>query len=716
MGQRKIIISLATTLVCNLMFSQQENQNTGAKEIQEVVLSGKKPFIEQTANKISLNVGQSSIASTSNAYDILLQSPGVTQQNGNLIFRSKSITVLIDGKLTNLSGEDLKTMLTSMSGNTIDKVEILPNPSSKYDALGGSVINIKLLKNRRSGFSGSVIANSQIGKYTGFLPGVTLNYKNKSVNIYSSYNYENSKQYYKSNSDQILSPVSGLVQEEDGDATKDNHNYRIGIDYDINKKNSAGFLFKGMSNNNSSSGKNNISLLNSGNLGLSQLKNESKSKIFNPAANLYYKTVLDSLQRTVTINLDYFEYRKDTNENFVTQYFTNNTSDILLRDFTNGNNKVYSAAVDFEYPSDIGKFELGFKTTNTKSDNNIVWENLLNNIWTNDPLKSNYFIYKENINAGYITYDKALGDNWQITLGLRGEHTRSDGKLTGGEQNIRTYFNLFPNLSLQYLKNPNNVFNFSYRKSIQRFGFDVVNPFIRYQSEYAYFQGNPNIRPQINHSFDLTYTYRQTLTIGASETHSIDPLGPLFIKNGNTTVNTYTNYKSSDFFYIYASWYKEFFKIWTVNLVGGAGFYKYNTSTDDYISANKNNSWAYLMQSNNNFKLKNNWSVQLYMVYQSALASGIFKQKGYFNSNIGISKQLLNNKMSLKLTVSDILNTMKSRYSIDYNDVLINQTRKKESRFLTIGLAYKFGGSSSKPKQSNEAFDDLEKRMKTEQQ
>lgn len=206
------------------------------------------------------------------------------------------------------------------------------------------------------------------------------------------------------------------------------------------------------------------------------------------------------------------------------------------------------------------------------------------------------------------------------------------------------------------------------------------------------------------------------MTIGASETHSIDPLGPLFIKNGNTTVNTYTNYKSSDFFYIYASWYKEFFKIWTVNLVGGAGFYKYNTSTDDYISANKNNSWAYLMQSNNNFKLKNNWSVQLYMVYQSALASGIFKQKGYFNSNIGISKQLLNNKMSLKLTVSDILNTMKSRYSIDYNDVLINQTRKKESRFLTIGLAYKFGGSSSKPKQSNEAFDDLEKRMKTEQQ
>ena len=715
MRQSKIIISLASTLTATWMFSQQENSKTKTKEIQEVVINGKKSFIEQTANKINVNVSQSPIASTSNAYDILLQSPGVIEQNGNLNFRSKSVTVLVDGKLTNLSGEDLKAMLTSMSGNTIDKVEILPNPSSKYDALGGSVINIKLLKNRKSGFSGSFIANNQTGKYASFLPGMTFNYKNKSVNIYSSYNYENSKQYYKNNSDQVLSAVSQLLQDEDGNVAKNNHNYRIGIDYDINKKNTVGFLFKGVNNDNTLSGNNNINLLNSGGSSLSALKNDSKSKIFNPAANFYYKTVLDSLQRTMTINLDYFEYKKDIKENFITKYFTNNASEILLRDFANGNNKVYSAAVDFEYPSNIGNFEFGLKSTNTKSDNDITWENLLNNQWINDPSKSNHFIYKENINAGYASYDKALGDNWQITLGIRGEHTHSDGRLIGGEQNIRNYFNLFPNVNLQYLKNLNNVFNFSYRKSIQRFGFDVVNPFIKYQSEYAYFQGNPNIRPQISHSFDLTYTYRQTLTFGASETHSIDPLGPLFTKSGNTTVSTYTNFKSSDFFYIYASWNKEFFKMWTMNLVGGTGFYKYNTSTDEYISTSGNDAWAYLIQNNNSFKLKNNWSAQLNMVYQSPLAMGIYKMKGYFNSNFGISKQLLDNKMTLKLAVSDIFNTMKTRYSVDYNNVILNQDRKRETRFLTIGLTYKFGGSSAKPKRSNETFDDLEKRMKTEQ-
>ncbi|MBC7749031.1 MAG: outer membrane beta-barrel protein [Methylotenera sp.] len=715
MRQIKSTIYLASMLIGSFMFSQQENQNTKVKEIQEVVLDGTKPYIEQTANKISVNVSHSPIASTSNAYDILLQSPGVIEQNGNLAFRAKSVTVLIDGKLTNLSGEDLKTMLSSLQGTTIDKVEILPNPSSKYDAAGGSVINIKLLKNRKSGFSGSFTDNIQIGKHVNFLPGVTLNYKNKSLNIFSGYNFETSNQYYRSNSEQILSPMSKLLQHENGDISKNNHSYRIGADYDINKRNTVGFVFKGMNNKNALSGANNINLIDSGNSNLSELRTNSKTKIFNPAANIYYKTVLDSLQRTMTVNLDYFEYGKDINENFTTNYFTNISPDVLLRDFASGTNRVYSAAVDFEYPSSIGNFEFGLKSNNTKSDNNIIWENHPNDAWINDPSKSNHFIYKENINAGYISYDKALGDNWQVTLGVRGEHTHSVGNLIGTKQNIRNYFNLFPNINIQYLKDLNNVFNLNYRKSIQRFGFDVVNPFIRYQSEYAYFQGNPNIRPQIDHSLNLTYTYRQTLTLGASETHSLDPLGPLFTKNGNTTVSTYTNFKSSDFFYIYASWNKELFKIWTLNLVGGTGGYKFNTSTDQFKSDNKNNSWAYLVQNNNSFKLRNNWSIQVNMIYQSALAAGIYKQKGYFNSNFGISKQLLNNKLSLKLAVSDIFNTMRSRYSVDYNNVILYQNRKKESRFLTVGLTYKFGGNSTKPNQSNTTFDDLEKRMKTEQ-
>lgn len=714
MRRDKTLITFTALFFGSCVIAQ--NTEIKEKEIQGVVLQGRKPFIEQSANKISLNVAQSPIASTSNAYDILLQSPGVVEQNGILTFRSKTVTVLIDGKLSNLSGEELKSMLSSMQGVTIDKVEILPNPSSKYDAAGGSVINIKLLRNKKSGVNGSVNANTQIGKYASFLPGMTINYKNKSVNIYSSYNYENSNQYFNSNSNQILTSSSNLIQKENGEISKEIHNYRLGVDYEINKRNTVGFLLKGMNNESKLLGYNSINLSNTGTSNLSELNNRINSRIFNPAANIYYKAVLDSLQRTVTANLDYFEYGKKNIENFQTHYISNNFQDNFLRDFADGSNKVYSATIDVEFPTTTGKFEFGLKSTNTKSENSILWENLVNDSWINDTTKSNHFIYKENINAGYVSYDRAIGDNWQMTLGLRGEQTNSNGDLIGGEKNSRNYFNLFPNVSLQYLKNLNNVFNLSYRKSIQRFGFDVVNPFIKYQSEYAYFKGNPNIRPQINHSIDFSYTYRQTLSLGASETHSLDPLGPLYTKSGSTTISTYTNFKSSDFFYIYASWNKEFFKKWTVNLVGGTGFYRFDTSTDNYESVNRNNSWAYLIQNNNSFKFKNNWTAQLNMVYQSPLAMGIYKMKGYFNSNFGISKQLLDNKMTLKLTVSDIFNTMKMRYSVDYNNVILEQSRKKESRFVTVGLTYKFGGGTAKAKQTNQTFEDLEKRMKTEQQ
>lgn len=123
-----------------------------------------------------------------------------------------------------------------------------------------------------------------------------------------------------------------------------------------------------------------------------------------------------------------------------------------------------------------------------------------------------------------------------------------------------------------------------------------------------------------------------------------------------------------------------------------------------------------MIQNNNSFKFKNNWTAQLNMVYQSPLAMGIYKMRGYFNSNFGISKQLLDNKMTLKLAVSDIFNTMKMSYSVDYNNVVLEQSRKKESRFVTVGLTYKFGGGTAKAKQNNQTFEDLEKRMKTEQQ
>lgn len=707
MKRTKIILSLLCFSLSTVIYGQEKE-----KEIEEVVIKSGNEYITQKADKISINVSRNTIASTSNVYDILLQSPGIIEQGENLSFRSKSVTVLINGRPSNLSGEELKNMLSSMQGNMVDKIEILQNPSSKYDAIGGAVINIKLIKNRKSGLNGSINSRTSYGNHINHFPAISLNYKNKGLNISTNYNYEHSNKYFNVNTEQHLSSDLKLFQNEKKDIVKDNHLYNIALDYDFNDRNSVGVLFRGMNNGHKIKGLNKIQLQDVINDNTSEVRSIGKNRIHNPAVNIYYKSVLDSLNRTLNVNVDYFEYHKKQGENF--ENINNNISD-LLRNDSRGLNKVYSASVDLEYPTQIGKFDFGVKGIFTKTDNNILWQNNIANNWIKDLGKSNQFIYKENILAGYISYDKELGDHWQISLGLRGEHTNSQGILVGGEVNDRNYFNLFPTISIQYLKNTKNVFNFSYRKGIQRFGFDVVNPFIRYQSDFSYHKGNPNIRPQIEHSINLTYTYRQTLTLGVSETHTTDALGPLYIRDGNTTVSTYTNFKSSDFYYAYASWVKKFFNIWMVNLVAGVGGYKYNTTTDEYQSEKANNTWAYQIQNANQFSFKKGWSADFNMIYQSDIAFGIFRQKGYFTSNIGVAKQILGSKANVKLSISDIFNTTKINREVDYNSVHLNQKIKQETRFISLAFTYKFGEGISKSKNKDKTLNEIEERMNVKQ-
>lgn len=684
------------------------------------VTSSAKPFIVQSANKITLNITQSPIASASNAYDILLQAPGVMEQDNSIKFRAKSVTILIDGKPSNLSNDDLKTMLSSMPGSNIEKVEIIPNPSAKYDAQGGSVINIKLIKNKNYGTSGSFTAGTGAGRFEKYNSGITANYKNNKINVYSSYNYEYNKQYYNNNSNRILSNSSNIIQDEYGILSKNNHSYRIGADYEINKNNVAGIQLKGYSNLQGRTISNHSVLTNniSQNDTSSSVYTNGNSLIFNPSVNVYYKSTLDSLGREITINVDYFDYNKKWQDNFTTNYFDQKNIEylqpFLLRDNSPANNTIKSIAVDYNHPSSIGNFEAGLKIALTTTDNNILWQDLSNNNWVTDSSKTNHFIYKENISAGYITYNKAFKQAWEINLGIRAEQTNTEGILFNINQiNKRSYINLFPNINVQYLKNLNNIFTLSYRKSIERFGFDVVNPFIKYQSQYSYYQGNPNIEPQFNHSIDFTYIYKQSLVLGLSETHSINALGPVYLKSGtNATISSYSNFKSADLFYVYSYYRKEFVKGWTTNIIGGFGFYRYNTSSDTTTQSNNNSSWSYLLQWNNSFNLRNGLTGELNASYQGPMASGIYKLNSIFSSNMGIGKQLLKNKAAIKLSVTDLFNTQKKIIHINYQGVVMEQERKAESRFISISFSYKFGNKNLKAKKERGSkINDLESRM-----
>lgn len=589
---QNFVVGTDEQYIKNIKLSSKSNQLSGVT----IKASSAKPFIQQTANKIIVDVSQSPIATGGNAYDVILRAPGVIEQNNSLNFRLKTVHVLINGKPTNLSGEELKAMLQNLPANSVDKIEILPNPSAKYDAQGGSVIDIKLAENKNYGTSGSITGGSGIGKNAQYFTGLSLNYKQEKLSLYGNYNYQHNKLYYSSITDREVSSVSNLHQDNYDLRTKNNQTFRLGADYNFNAKNTIGFQFRGSYINQNRLGNNKTLLTNSvtGNDSASTVQATGKTRVNNPAVNIYYKSELDSLGREITFNADYFSYDKQWQDNFTTNYYDQNNKQYLspyfLRSNSPGKNTLKSLALDYSHPSSIGNFGAGLKTSFTETDNNSIWDSMIQDQWLADAGKTNHFIYDENIYAGYFTYEKAIANSWQINAGLRVEETNSKGTLINtGQITNRNYTDLFPTIGLQYFSGLNHVFNLNYRKSIDRFGFDIVNPFIRYQNQYSYYQGNPSISPQINQNLEFNYIYKQCLVLGASYTKSTNALAPVFRKGAdNVVISSYDNLKSSDYFYIYASYSKSLTPTWNLNLIGGTGFYKFDTSTLQNIAENAN--------------------------------------------------------------------------------------------------------------------------------
>ncbi len=680
------------------------------------VAAAKKPFITMGANKIILNVAQSAIAAGGNAYDVLKNAPGIIEQNDALNFRGKSINVLINGRPSNLSGEDLKNMLSNMQASGIEKIEILPNPSAKYDANGGSVVNIVLAKNKLFGTNYTLTTSVGSGKYIRGSTGLDINHRNKNINIFGGYNFSHDKQYYQTNSVRYL--ANGIITAAEYDEReRNNHSLKMGIDYDINKHSTFGGLITGSLNYRNRDVNNNSILHYNSNTADSATKvfTYGKAIFKTPAVNLYYKTTLDSTGKELTLNADYMCYNKTWYDDFTNRYYDAKGMEYLPADYLKDNSpakiNVYSLAADYVMPTKKARWEMGLKTSYTITDNDIVWQTNNGTKWEIDAGKSNYFIYKENVNAAYLNYIRSL-KKWNIQTGLRVEQTNTVGNSVTAQQKDKiSYLNFFPFIEASILKKANHQLSFSYRKSIQRFGFDYVNPFIIYQNQYAYSKGNPKLEPQINHGLAVSYSLKQNMLIGIEYTHAVKSLGISFAAQNNVTVSSYANFKGSDVGYAYFNFSKTLFSIWQTNAYLYSGYFNYNVNTTTY-SQNQSKNLFYGIQLSNNLKFKKGFSGECSMFYRSALVSGIFKMQPYYYIDAGIGKTIYKNKVSLKLSVSDIFNTQKIYMHTNYQGVNMDKNSKTESRFIKLTVKYNFGNSNVKNKRERQSkLSDIKSRI-----
>jgi hypothetical protein len=440
--------------------------------LKEVSVTAKKPFIEQQIDKTVVNVENSIVATGNTLLEILEKSPGVVvdKQNNALKLKNKDgVLVMIDGRRNFLSNEALIQFLSNLNSEQVASIEIITNPSSKYDAQGNSgIINIKLKKNLSFGTNGTLT----ISAGNTFLPdapkdlyrlstNLSLNHRNKKWNLYGNIN-PGKNTWYNDNTLVRSTNYEGLRSEFDQKSQRNGSgiftNGKIGADYFLSSKTTLGAMLdaNNWEGNGVNSGLTNIVEIKNGVRTASSLIPSSKNNNanFNITANMNLKHNFDDKGKELTVDLDYSGFNNTSLSDFENKFFdaaNKLTENQIQRNPTSTIIDIYAAKFDFSLPTkNKAKIDIGAKTSFVKTDNDFVFEQLLDNTWVNDEGKTNHFIYKEFVNAAYINY----GKQWKkigIQSGLRAEYTISEGNsLTLNKVVPKEYLSLFPTLFINH--------------------------------------------------------------------------------------------------------------------------------------------------------------------------------------------------------------------------------------------------------------------------
>jgi outer membrane receptor protein involved in Fe transport len=693
-----------------------------AKAIAGVVVTSRKPMIEQKAGKMVINVDASQTNAGLNALELLEKSPGVSVDNdGNISVKGKQgVLILVDGKPTYLSGADLAALLRNMASNQLEQIEVMTNPPAKYDAAGNSgIINIKTKKGLVRGMNGNANAGYNQGKYPRFNGGVNLNYRNNKLNIFGGYNGGKYEGFNNLDINRNMYDNNGVLARKIDQFSRpyfngQYHNFKLGTDYYFSKKDVAGVVVNYGFNNNDEAPYSYTNIRDAqGNI-QSKLwtfsENNRKSK--NLTTNFNYKHTFDSTGREITTDIDYLRYDNRSNSLLTTESRDHNDvkvgEDALLRGVIPSLINIYSGKVDYVHPFRSGwKMEAGLKSSYVETDNQVTYLRNSGADWVVDS-RSNHFVYKENINAAYAIFSRSF-KQWELNMGLRLENTVARGhQLSNDSVFRRNYTNLFPNLGLSYKASDNHQWNFSYSRRLTRPDYDDLNPFIFFLDSLTYGQGNPYLQPQFTHNFEFGHTFKRFLTTTLNYTQTNDIITELLKQNTekNETYQTRENFSTMRQYGIAVMANIPVAKWWNSNIYVNVFHNRYEgLYQNDPV---KLNFTSMMLNVNNSFNLGKGWNAELSGWYRSRGLEGILVAYSMGAVNAGISKQVLQKKGTVKLGIRDIFFTQQFSGYARYSDVDVDIHSRRDSRQFNITFTYRFGKSNIKPerRRSSSASDE----------
>lgn len=698
-------------------------------QLGEVEVKAKKQLIERQFDKIVLNVSNSPFAMGSNGKDLLKKAPGVNvDKDGNVTVNGKSVEVYIDGRPSYLSGQQLKAMLEGTDGSTIEKIEIISNPSAKYDASGqGGIINIKTKRNMMRGLNGTLSAAyggmyyGDINKYQNMeMFSLNLNYRTAKTYTFGSLTqvYTNQNVGMEIGSTYLDTLTRTTTERYDKSEYACDFQYymaKIGNDWFIDSVNTFGFIFQAP-----------IMLMRQDvpegqGYGWTKVGNDTtensmltiSSPMFSQqyTANLNYTHVFnDSLERELTVNADYNRngWKQDNTQSNTYTYPT--MPDSVLRTGldirTNQAVDIYSAKLDFQTRFwNTGMIETGAKWALSNTDNRMTTDSLLNGIAS--PTAHSDFTYAEHVAALYISLAKQFGQHFNAKLGLRGEYTHSNGNwLSADSTSVKDYFNLFPTAFLGYNPTDKWAMNISYTRRIKRPSYYQLNPFRSYIDAHNYTEGNPELTPEFNNQVDLNFSWSQYVSLAFNFSHTQDMFSQRaeILPNGDGrmkwlnfgTCTTHggdlslTELPIVPKFVTGEDGSRTMQGAWLALTVNG-GYYHFINRSYDGLYDNRSH-WGYV-SANLNAYLPKDWTISIDGSYNAPVVNGYNYQSEFIYTGVAVRKMWMEKGLIFNLQLQDALRTLRGRNeSLGLAEGNSNYTAQEyRSQCLTFSVTWMFG-------------------------
>ncbi|MDD3876924.1 MAG: outer membrane beta-barrel family protein [Bacteroidales bacterium] len=702
---------------------REPNLNLGIVELEfasialdEVVITGQKSALEFNLDRRVINIDQNIAANSSTVAEIMQTIPSVSVDiDGNVSLRgSSNVIILVDGRPSML------TSLDQMPANMVESIELITNPSARYDPDGTSgMINIVLKKKREPGYNGMFSVN--LGTGNKLMSSLNFNYRQNKLNLFVDLNmrFFSMKGYSLSDRENSFNDTTvTLIQDQTNIRDGNFNNFRAGFDYFFNSKNTLSFSanvnIRKFNYEQDNSYKNYFETAGAENLTNYFTQNSvSESPGLGKEFGLNYKKTFDRNIQELTIDFFYSDSDRNSYNLLTKKFYNNNLEPANIDDFIQNienfsTRENVTGQLNYVQPvGNGGRIETGYKfSLNNNTMNYIMLEyNHANDSWVNDTLASNEFIFEEQLHSGYFIYSNTIKEKFKYQAGLRAEQAFIAGnQLTMNEQFKRDYFNLFPSVHLKYDNSERHSYSLSYSRRVNRPGSRVMNPFINYSDPINLSKGNPNLNPEFINSYELGYSffYKKTAVnanIFYRNTDGIVSQVMTIENNSLTSMTTYENINKEESYGIEFIVSQDLFRWWKLN----ANYSHYRTQLyGQNISTVANDNITWELKINSTMKFPKSFDVLTTFNYESPeittggmsnyhmeQAGGIGIRSAHYTLDFSMKKGVFKDKGSITLSLRDALKSNKHDI-ITYGDNYYSSVQShRDSRVLFLGFSYR---------------------------